>query len=657
MDAEEESCCQISKKAYTILETMMTETNLGLEDLIKALFSLYRTYSIIAPDEPESNSASDDQCQTEKTFEIKTPVQTFPSSTLRRSQRSTRLGTRTENTGLENSNSLSQEQDNSADTTKVPICKLESQSFGSISTSPISAEDSQDDSVIHLSEEAKDILPKSEVESDGKTKKRRKPKRKNMSNGKNTSKKMRKKKLCKQEIEKETEQAVESIGNPKADIFNQKEPLHIKNRPFCCSICAANFKLKHHLEAHMNVHKSGTIHICEECKKQFKSADNLKRHAKTHQAIRAPKKYKCDVCKYQSDYPSDINKHKVRHTEEKCFKCDVCNFETNWKKNLKDHMTTHSVEKKFNCEQCDYVTHSMINLGSHVKRCHGPKWVCEVCGEEYCSLEYLAEHLNKHGNVLPHVCPHCSYRTSYRANFQKHCLIHTQVKRHKCDTCNKRFTQKSHLDAHIKAIHSNPNKEYRCHICEYVTMRSQSLNSHMKKHHKSKDKDNMQNNLSASSASVNVNNDQPVGIPTKSDVSVNLDNLVAAAEILAECSSPEKDMSAEHNYAVSNIIMSSAPEIAFQNQAQVLMPDVHILGPSAPNLPTPVPISQQQQQILLSQEFHNLNNLPPRYQDSLTLPVLNVHDFHQQQTAGEGYSTYTIHHVMTPLQGCHPAGI
>ena len=63
-----------------------------------------------------------------------------------------------------------------------------------------------------------------------------------------------------------------------------------------------------------------------------------------------------------------------------------------------------------------------------------------------------------------------------------HILTHTKVKAHKCDICEKKFTQKSSLVRHFR-IHLG-EQPYGCSKCEkWFTARS-TRDKHMRIHHK-----------------------------------------------------------------------------------------------------------------------------------------------------------------------------
>ena len=75
------------------------------------------------------------------------------------------------------------------------------------------------------------------------------------------------------------------------------------------------------------------------------------------------------------------------------------------------------------------------------------------------------------------------YSTDAKTDFKRHCVTHTGVKAHKCDTCANCFTQKSSLIKHIKSNHTKESK-YECEVCEKVFTRRGNLLEHVKVVHK-----------------------------------------------------------------------------------------------------------------------------------------------------------------------------
>lgn len=132
------------------------------------------------------------------------------------------------------------------------------------------------------------------------------------------------------------------------------------------------------------------------------------------------KPHKCDypLCEYASRKPSDLVKHKRRHTGEKPYKCDYvgphgigCEYASTRSTDLERHKRIHTGEKPY---KCDYV---------------GPDGI----GCEYATA--ISEHLKKHKRIhtgeKPYKCDYvgpdgvgCEYTSSNSSNLKLHKLTH-----------------------------------------------------------------------------------------------------------------------------------------------------------------------------------------------------------------------------------------
>lgn len=53
------------------------------------------------------------------------------------------------------------------------------------------------------------------------------------------------------------------------------------------------------------------------------------------------RKFKCDLCSFTCDRPSDVQRHMLVHTGERPYKCSVCENSFRRKAHLKRHVFTH----------------------------------------------------------------------------------------------------------------------------------------------------------------------------------------------------------------------------------------------------------------------------------------------------------------------------
>lgn len=56
-------------------------------------------------------------------------------------------------------------------------------------------------------------------------------------------------------------------------------------------------------------------------------------------------------------------------------------------------------------------------------------------------------------NITQHVCPYCKKIFGKKTDMNRHVLIHTGDKPHKCDICDKDFRLMHHLKQHKFSVH------------------------------------------------------------------------------------------------------------------------------------------------------------------------------------------------------------
>lgn len=88
---------------------------------------------------------------------------------------------------------------------------------------------------------------------------------------------------------------------------------------------------------------------------------------------------------------------------------------------------------------------------------------CDTCDETFEVYAKLNEHKKSHGKER-YQCPTCSRFFQKRYHMKNHQKIHNGLKLHECQLCQKRYTNKTNLDRHIRVTHHN-EKKYACQEC------------------------------------------------------------------------------------------------------------------------------------------------------------------------------------------------
>ncbi|KAL9703993.1 hypothetical protein quinque_007511 [Culex quinquefasciatus] len=105
------------------------------------------------------------------------------------------------------------------------------------------------------------------------------------------------------------------------------------------------------------------------------------------------------------------------------------------------------------------------------------KGKCTICG---IPQKNMKQHMAVHTGIKKHICQFCNKAFAQRGNLTIHLNIHTGNKPHKCDQCTKSFGDPTALKLH-KVNHTSELK-YHCTICGCNFKYPHSLKSHIRSH-------------------------------------------------------------------------------------------------------------------------------------------------------------------------------
>lgn len=109
------------------------------------------------------------------------------------------------------------------------------------------------------------------------------------------------------------------------------------------------------------------------------------------------KNIKCphEGCLSRFRYPSELQLHRVSHSNHRSFLCDECGYHSKTSYQLKRHQRIHNDEKRFQCSYCDYHTLTAANKRRHER---------------------------VHTGIKPYKCLYCTYTCNTQENLRKHIL-------------------------------------------------------------------------------------------------------------------------------------------------------------------------------------------------------------------------------------------
>ncbi|KAL4236356.1 Zinc finger protein plagl1 [Mactra antiquata] len=130
----------------------------------------------------------------------------------------------------------------------------------------------------------------------------------------------------------------------------------------------------------------------------------------------------------------------------------------------------------------------VITTEDKPRKKRGPKstkspLVCPHCHESFLAEASYYLHVYSHTGIKPFVCevPGCERGFLSKFKLERHRLIHTSPRHHKCMYCDKSFNRKDHLKNHM--ITHDPNKKiWKCEICGKEYSYSFSYRTHMAFH-------------------------------------------------------------------------------------------------------------------------------------------------------------------------------
>lgn len=236
---------------------------------------------------------------------------------------------------------------------------------------------------------------------------------------------------------------------------------HTGERPYLCHLCGRKFSRKQQLNIHSAaVHRDQDMDqdqdlagvkengeqmenggennrlVCEVCGRRMKTEALLEAHVRVHSGDQP---YRCGLCGKGFQRPTTLKQHQVRvhlraKPERLCparsrpcsYPCPVCGRSFRFRSLLEAHSAVHSDARPFPCDLCRRSFRRRSHLKRHRAVVHPdgrpPKsYVCSVCGVDQKYRSRLQRHLLVHSGERPHRCERCGLAFSRLGNLQQHC--------------------------------------------------------------------------------------------------------------------------------------------------------------------------------------------------------------------------------------------
>ena len=185
--------------------------------------------------------------------------------------------------------------------------------------------------------------------------------------------------------------------------MNQMHPNSVEEQPpyeFQCSLCENYFASSDSLKQHMNIHSTEKAYMCDVCKSSFSNPYALTRHKKKHVLHTGNKLPKCETCERTFTELRDLKRHQLTHERSKPFCCKFLPKRFKMLVQLREHeeICQDPAIRKFPCETCGHRFKTNIHLKNHMLRCHGEKrHLCDICNKLYSRKDRLMAHMATHG--------------------------------------------------------------------------------------------------------------------------------------------------------------------------------------------------------------------------------------------------------------------
>ncbi|XP_044740564.1 gastrula zinc finger protein XlCGF8.2DB-like [Chrysoperla carnea] len=176
----------------------------------------------------------------------------------------------------------------------------------------------------------------------------------------------------------------------------------------------------------------------------------------------------------------------------KPFTCTVCNKQFMRRANLQMHVSNqHSTVRPFQCKVCEKQFSTKRELRVH-NLLHTEQFRCTWCGHVFVARGKLERHIRTHTGERPYVCVKCDKAFSDKRNLDAHILtlhdntdstnlsLSMKKKPFECTKCHKTFRSKSHLNEHLQ-VHTM-DQPFICEQCGKRFKWRANLILHMQAH-------------------------------------------------------------------------------------------------------------------------------------------------------------------------------
>ncbi|XP_064637008.1 uncharacterized protein LOC135493538 [Lineus longissimus] len=277
-------------------------------------------------------------------------------------------------------------------------------------------------------------------------------------------------------------EACDKVYVTKSSLASHLREVH-RTENFKCKICSKEFSSRSGLNGHKATqHSSGKERFeCEMCPKVFKTKGHLDTHRRSH-IDPNDRLLKCEKCDKRFHILSDVRRHMETH-KRRPFDCKNCGALYRTEEALRKHMLTHN-KGKHKCGRCNQVLLTKERLDKHMLFSSCAKtYICPHCNKEFARGQSLKIHIRSHTKVEQNPCKHCGQQFNQKGDLVKHLFrAHNESEGPVCTLCRKSFKNVHNYELHMKKIHPDGRRRFRCDQCEESFCLQIQLDRHLTKH-------------------------------------------------------------------------------------------------------------------------------------------------------------------------------
>ncbi|XP_028414002.1 zinc finger protein 182-like [Dendronephthya gigantea] len=187
--------------------------------------------------------------------------------------------------------------------------------------------------------------------------------------------------------------------------------------------------------------------------------------------------HKCRVCCKTFSRRTYLVLHEKIHGE-KSYKCDICGKAFSQPAGLWIHKKHQSCLKRNSSSESRAETDEQ---GGKEKSSVEKRHECDICNKRFSQKHLLSYHMRTHTGENPYPCTTCGKTFRGAVTLKYHERTHTGQKPHTCIFCTKSFTQLGPLRAHCRKEHQS-DRIYECDVCKEKFEKFLELSSHKKTH-------------------------------------------------------------------------------------------------------------------------------------------------------------------------------